>query len=487
MHQGNLKRNYFFQLIYEFFRFATPLITAPYISRILGAEGVGIYSYTASILAYFSMFAALGTSAYGARTIAQCRDDEKALSKTFWEIEIMTMFTSMVSIMMWIIWSFIATEYNIYFFVLTPHLFASMFNIVWFYRGLEKQGRVVGRDIFFKCIGIAYLFLFVKSREDLFSYILVNAIVSCMGSLSMWIYLPKILVKVERKTLSFARHFKETLVYFIPTLSISFYTVLDKTLIGIITQDVRQNGYYEQANKIMKMVKALAITSINSVTTVRNSYLFGKGKIEEAKRRIEHSLNYVLFLGYGAVFGLGGIAKNFVPLFFGEEFEPVITILYFKLPLTLLIGVSNCLGTQYYTPSGRRKDSTKYIIAGSCTNLVMNLLLIPLYGVIGAVVASLIAETTITILYIINCKGFIQFKTIWKCSWKRVFAGIFTMLCVVCIREVLHISLGLLLTIQMITGVSVYLLTLTLLHDSIVYEIRDIGIGMVKKYIFKQK
>jgi len=485
MSQGNLKKNYVYQLLYQFVRYGTPIFTTPYIARVLGSEGVGIYSFTASILAYFSMFAALGTSIYGARTIAQCRDDIDRMTKSFWEIEILTIFTSCISIVAWIVWSSISNNFQLYFFALTPHLFANMFNIVWFYKGLEKVGYVVRRDVFFKILGIVYLFLFVKTKEDLFSYMFVNALISLMGSLSMWIYLPKILTKINIRTLSFGHHLKETIVYFIPTIAVSIYTILDKTLIGIITQDVRQNGYYEQANKIIKMVKSTVIISVNSVITVRSSYLFAGGNNAKVKQMIEHSLNYILFLSVGAVFGLCGIAKNFVPFFLGDGYDSVITLLCFMAPLIILVAISNTMGAQYYTPSGKRRESTKYIIYGSCVNLMANLLLIPRFGTVGAVIATLIAESIISFLYVRNSCGYMSFRKLFGFMWKKILAGGVILAIIVTIR--LHWSGNpiVLLIVQIITGISVYGVLLLLFKDTIAHEIWHVLVKFVKRVRFK--
>lgn len=481
MSQGNLKKNYVYQLLYQFVRYGTPIFTTPYIARVLGAEGVGIYSFTSSILAYFSMFAALGTSIYGARTIAQCRDDRNEMTKNFWEIEILTIFTSSISIAAWLIWSFVSNDFQLYFFALTPHLFANMFNIVWFYKGLERVGYVVRRDIFFKILGICYLFLFVKTKDDLFSYMFVNALISLIGSLSMWIYLHRILVKINIRSLSFLHHMKETIVYFIPTIAVSIYTILDKTLIGVITQDVRQNGYYEQANKIIKMVKSTVIISVNSVITVRSSYLFASGKNDKVKEMMDHSLNYIMFLSIGAMFGLCGIAKNFVPVFLGEGYDSVVILLCCMAPLIVLVGISNTMGAQYYTPIGKRRESTKYIIYGSCFNLLANLLLIPKYGAVGAVVATLFAESIISFLYVKNSCGYMSFKRLIDLMWKKVLAGGVILSVIASIRYYWTGNQILLLFVQIISGAAIYGMLLLLLKDAIAHEIWNNIVKFIKR------
>lgn len=107
MVQTSIKKNYIYNTIYQVLSLITPLITAPYISRVLGSNGVGIYSYTNSIVTYFTLFAALGTASYGQREIAMHRDDPETSSKLFWEIEILSLTTTAVSLIVWIAWIFI--------------------------------------------------------------------------------------------------------------------------------------------------------------------------------------------------------------------------------------------------------------------------------------------------------------------------------------------------------------------------------------------
>ena len=202
------------------------------------------------------------------------------------------------------------------------------------------------------------------------------ALVALLGNVAMWFYLPGFIGRVSWRTLKVRQHCKETLIYFIPTIAASVYTVLDKTLIGLITTDTSENGYYEQATKITNMAKSVTFASLNTLLGSRISLLFAEGRIEEVKSRINFSIDYILFTGVGIWLGIVGVAPRFVPVFFGEGYEPVISLLYCLSPIILIIGVSNCLGAQYYNPAGLRALSAKFIIVGSVINLLLNLILI---------------------------------------------------------------------------------------------------------------
>ncbi len=459
----------------------TPFITAPYVSRVLGADGVGIYSYTSSIMTYFTMFAALGTLSYGEREIAQHRDDKYNCSKLFYEIELMTILTSTVCIIIWVIVIIASTDYRYYFLALLPLLFGTMFDVSWFYTGLERISYTVILNSICKILGIVMLFLLVRTKNDLVIYIVIQSSVTLVANLSSWIFLPRFLVKVDLKTLRIGKHFKETLIYFVPTIATSIYTVLDKTLIGIITRDNYQNGYYEQATKIINMVKTAVFVSVNYVMGSRISYLFAQKKYEEIHRRIGRSMDFILLLGFGAVFGILGVAGRFVPIFFGDGYEPVIPLLCLMTPLVLIIGVSNCLGSLYYTPSGQRARSARYIIVGSVVNLCLNLCLIPFWGATGAVFASIIAELTITILYMVNCADYMTVKMLIGYSWKRLVSGVIMLAAIAAFGYFCPASAILVLILQVIIGVCLYFVILLLLKDQMLIELLHMGIDMVKR------
>lgn len=480
MNQPSIKKNYIYSLFYQILIMVTPFITAPYIARILGADGVGIYSYTQSYVTYFSMFAALGTASYGSREIARCRNDKEEYTKKFWEIELMSVFTTLSCMMMWVVLIIFSSKYRIYFIALVPTLFATMFDISWFYIGHEKISYTVFWNSLCKIIGVISIFLLIKSKDDLVLYIFLNSTILMVGNLSMWIFLPKMLVKVYPKNFKFKQHFRETLVYFIPTIATTVYTVLDKILIGAITHNDFQNGYYEQATKIINMAKAVVFVSVNSVMSSRISYLFYENKIKEIKARIEKSINFILLLGFAVAFGIVAVAKDFVPVFFGEGYEPVICLLYWMSPLVLIIGVSNCLGSQYYTPAGLRAQSSKYIIMGAIINLIVNLVMIPVLGTVGAVIGSIVAELTISIMYFRNCNGYLNIYQVLKCGYKKLFAGM-VMLAFVKLVSRCGLSGIILVEAEVITGASVYFLILYILKDEMLKE----AFSMIKGTVFK--
>lgn len=463
--QPSIKKNFILKNLYELLAIATPLITAPYVSRVLGADGVGVYSYAQSCITYFTMFAVLGTNSYGMREIARCRNDKEEYSRKFWEIELLTVFTSTICIIAWLVLTIFSGSYKPYFIALIPILFASMFDISWFYTGHERVGYTVFWNAVCKISGLICIFTFIKSRSDLVLYIFLNSVIMMLGNLSMWVFLPKMLVKINFKQLNIKQHFKETLIYFIPTIATSIYTVLDKTLIGVITNDSYQNGYYEQATKIINIAKTVCFAALNSVMSARISFLFAEHRIDEIKIRIKNSLNLILFLSFGAMFGIIAIADEFVPLFFGKGYEPVVNLLIFMTPLIPIIGISNCIGTHYYAPIGKTKIASYYMIAGSVCNLLLNILLIPKLGAKGAVIGSIGAELIITILFVQFDNGYVTWRDLLYASWKKIIAGMIMLLGIMLFKNLIEVAGIVGLFLRVLFGATLYMFVLLILRD----------------------
>lgn len=477
----SLKKNYIYSLSYQILNLITPLITAPYVARVLGADGVGIYSYTASIMMYFTMFGALGTMNYGTREMARLRDDKKKMSNAFWGIVSITCISSLICLLCWLILIYESTTYKYYFWALTPLLFATMADISWFYTGIEKVSYTVIRNTICKFIGIALLFIFVKQKEDLFLYMIMNSVIQLVGNLSMWTYLPKLIDGIKISQLNLLYHLKETMSYFVITIAISLYTVLDKVLIGFITNDNFQNGYYEQATKIINIAKTISFAALNSIMIARLSYLFKEKKYDEIHKKIAESLDCILIVSWGCIFGIIAVAKDFVPIFFGPGYEPVKFMLCLMAPLIFVISLSTCLGSHYYLPAGMINKSTRMTIYGSILNLCINLLLIPKLGAVGAIIGTLIGESFISFIYVYNAGSYMSYGLIWAKSYKRIFAGCIMVLWGVLFSNNVGVHSFIMLFAQIFSCAIIYALILLLLKDEMANKFIQMALLKLRK------
>ena len=480
MKETSIKKSIIYNIIYQILLFLIPVIVTPYVFRVIGVQGIGIYSYTLSIQTFFSLFAALGTISYGKRQISRNRDDIKTRSKLFWEIESLTIITSVFCMLLWLIFMKIANQYETIYLILSLNLLTVMFDISWFYAGLEKFKIIVLSNSIFKIIGMILVFLFIKKPSDLNLYILLTCLTALFSNLTMWLYLRKYIIWVKIEFRNIFRHFNEILIYFIPTIATSIYTVFDKTLIGLISNKSSENGYYEAAIKVIHMLQAITFIPINNVLESRIAYLFKKNKLSEIRDRINKSIDYILLIGVGLSFGIMALANKFIIYYFGTSYKPAILLLQVMSPLIIIIGISNCLGAQYYTPAGLRKKSAVFIIIGSITNLILNLLLIPKFFSLGAAIATIIAELLITILYIKNSNNYITFKNLFKLCYKRIIAGSIMCFVIILLNKFIIYNLVDLL-LEVICGILVYLISLIVLKDSIVNKYYDMIISRLRR------
>jgi O-antigen/teichoic acid export membrane protein len=301
------------------------------------------------------------------------------------------------------------------------------------------------------------------------------------------------LVKVPIKTLSIKRHIVPTLKLFIPTIALSIYKVLDKTLIGLlvpgtvdststeivngietsVSTTIRvadlENGYYEQADKLVRLCLGV-ITALGTVMSPRNSNLFEEGKEELVIENIQKSCRFVFFLGIPIMLGLCGTASNVVPWFFGDGYDKVIDLIYLFSPLVLIIGLSNVFGLQYLIPKGKDNQFTISIVVGALVNLTFNFILIPKYYSYGAVIGSVIAEGAILVTQMIFMRKEIKAFPILKTIWKYVIGGMIMFGIVYYLGNFVFKSSILFSICLIFIGILIYFLVLLLLKDSLLYN-----------------
>lgn len=397
--EKSIKKNYIFNLSYQILLLITPLITTPYVSRILGADGIGTVSYAESIVSYFVLFATMGITTYGQREISYVQQSVEKRSAVFWNTKILEFVTSGIMLIVYLIFALFQKNALIYI-ILSCNIIAVFFDISWFFQGLEEFGKIVLRNVIFKFINIAYIFTVVRTKDDLILYVVGLTVFSVLSNISLWVYLPKYIIKVDRTDLHPFKDFKVVIGLFVPTIAIQVYTVLDKTMIGIITQDSFENGYYEQAIKISRMVLTV-VTALGTVMIPRIGYYFKEDNKEKIRDLMYRGYQFVWFLGIPLCFGLVMASSNFVPWFFGDGYDKVADLLKVLAFLILAIGINNVTGMQYLIPTGREKLFTTTVLIGAGVNFCLNAILIAFFQSEGAAIASVIAESTIAVVQII--------------------------------------------------------------------------------------
>lgn len=400
-----ITRNYIFNLIYQIFLIIIPIITTPYISRVLFSDGVGKYSFSASIVNYFTLFAAFGFSYYAQREIAKHNGDKYEQSKVFWEVLILKTFTTLISLCVYLILIFsnALQNYNLLLLILTINIISVALDSSYMLQGNEDFQKIIPVNLIIRILGIISIFLFVKSPEHVWLYTAINAISGILSNIILWCYLPKYLVKVDVKSLNIKKHFIPALRLFVPTIAVSVYTLLDRTLIGLMLPAETADsmvGFYDSAEKIAKMALTV-VTSLSAVMIPNNAKYFAQKDYKKVNKNIETAVKFSVFLGFPIMFGLMGIASNFVPWFFGPGYEYCINLLSVLSVLVLSIGLNNVFGIQYLIPTDKENIFTLSVFIGAVINFTLNILTIPRYGAMGAAVSTVIAETVILIFQMI--------------------------------------------------------------------------------------
>lgn len=463
MKDKNVKKNYLYNLIYQLLVMFIPLLTTPYLSRVLGSENIGIYSYTLSITTYFILFGSLGVSMYGQREIAYNQDNKYKVSKIFKEIFFLRLITLLFSIIIFYVVFCLNGEYKIYYFIFLFEIIATIFDISWFFQGIEEFKKTVIRNILVKLISLFCIFTFVKTNMDLDKYILIYVLSILFGNLSLWIYVPKYIVKVRFKDLNIFKHFRPTIAIFIPQIAIQIYTVLDKTMLGTIIIDKSEVGYYEQAQKIIKLLMAIA-TSLGTVMMPRIANTFAKGDFKKLKEYMNNSFCFIALLTYPLMFGIISISYKFVPLFFGEGFDKVAPLICIISPIIVFIGLSNVTGTQYLLPTNQHKKFTLSVVCGALINFFLNLILIKKFNSIGASLATVIAEFFVVVIQFYLIRNEIKIINIIKLSYKYFISSIIMFIVSVLVGNYINNYL-LSIIIQVICSGIIYFIALIILKD----------------------
>ena len=461
----NVKRNYIYNLFYQILTLIVPLITTPYLARILEADGVGTISYAESIVSYFVLFAALGVATYGQREISYIRDSVEDRSRVFWETQLFKIITTAVVSVLYILFALFAIDGDLswLYVVYALQVVSVAVDIVWFFQGLEEFGKIVLRNVIVKLLTIVFVFTVVKTKDDLIYYVLCNAVANFVSAFAMWSYLPKYVKRIPIKGLKPFRNLKVILGLFIPTIAIQIYTVLDKTMIGLITQDTVQNGYYEEAIKIARMALTV-VTALGTVMIPRIGYHFEKGETETVKEYMYRSYRFVWLLAIPLCLGLIMISENFVHWFLGEGFDGVIPLMKILSLLILAIGINTVTGNQYLIPTKREKPYTATVIIGAGVNFTFNLFLIYFFGSIGAAMASVLAETIIAIIQLVIVRKELSIWKIVRSSVKYWIAG-GLMVAVLCFENAYFTSSILNTCIMIVSGAAVYFAVLLISRD----------------------
>lgn len=389
--KNSIKRNLGYQTIYQILNTCLPLITAPYLARILGAENLGIYSFVTSISSFFALLAMLGIANYGTRSIAECGNDKVRVTITFKEIYTIQLFMSVLCTVLYIEYAFLlGVDNRIIVLLQGIAVLACAFDINWLFFGLEEFKLTVIRNMVIRVSTVALMLIIVKNENHLWIYTLLMASSTLISNLVLWFYLPERITNAHIDREKIKRHFKPIAMLFVPLLAMSVYHLMDKAMLGWLST-YEESGYYYNADKIINIPVGILL-GVGTVMLPRITALVNSGKKQEADGLFLKTVEVLIVVSTAISFGIAAISNEFIPFFFGEGYDSCVLLTIVLCPVLIIKALSLTIRNVYLVPNHKDKYYIQSVVAGAIINTIINYLLIPRLNAMGAVIGTLVAE-----------------------------------------------------------------------------------------------
>lgn len=395
MSMKSIKKNFFYLSAYKMLEMLLPMITSPLLSRRLGAEALGTYTYVYSIVSFFVTVAELGVYRYGMREIAKVRDNEKTLNQTYSDIYMTHAFNGGCVAAIYFLYVILFADHKVYALILGVTILGNMLDNAFLYVGIENVKAVSVRDGIVKIAAFILILILVRTPDDLMKYALLMVATSFFGKLWGLIHARKYVKFVKPDLMNCKLHYKPMAILMIPAVAAIIYQAMDKIMIGAI-YNYKDVGYYECASKAL--IPRNIISALGTVLCPRIANLYADRKRKEAIGLFENSMKISLVASYAFMFGISAIAKEFAPWFWGVDFS-VCSELLIGLSISIpLWCIGEVIRNQFLLPTGRDNEYMLAFVMGVVVNAIANILLIPGYGAIGAILATLLAELVMSLV-----------------------------------------------------------------------------------------
>lgn len=391
-----IKKNFIYNSLYQILAVILPLVTSPYLSRTLGSEGLGIYSYTYSIAYYFVLCSMLGVNNYGSRAVAVARSDQAKLRNVFWSIWFLQLSLTLICLLVYFVYSFFCSMNVVYALIWIPYVLSAGIDINWLFFGLEQFKLTVIRNFVVKVSTFILTFIFVRGDYALRNYLILMSLSFLASVIALWPYVLKHIKPVRVELSDIVSHIKPDIVLFVPVIAVSFYTVLDKVMLGAIA-GMNDAGIFDNSLKVAQMPFSF-ITALGTVMLPHASNQISLGNRSSVTATASSSMWVALLLSSAFSFGLAAITPEFVPVFFGGGFEAckiVLPVLVIEMPF---MAWANVIRTQWLIPNNRDRVYVSSVIVGAVVNLLLNVLLLSRLGALGAAISTLFAEISVCVV-----------------------------------------------------------------------------------------
>lgn len=464
-------RNYLYNIGYQVLAIIVPLITSAYVSRVLRPEGVGANAFTNSIIQYFILFASMGIGYYGNRQIAYVRDNRTEMAKAFWEIQIVKTIMTLASIIAFEIFLIFYTRQFNYMLAQSLNLIAVAFDISWFYEGVENFKVTVLKNSLVKIVSMIAIFIFIKGSNDVILYIVVLALSTLLGNLTLWPDIYRDLPRIKIKSLNPLIHFLPMVELFIPQIATQIYVQLNRTMLGVMINETA-SGYYQYSDNLIKLILAL-VTATGTVMLPHVANAVSRGDMEKVNQMLYKSFDFVSAIAIPMMFGLAAISLTLAPKYYGPGYGPVGPAMMIESIVILMIAWSNALGVQYLLPIHHQKQFTISVTVGALINIILNFPLIHFYGLNGAMWSTVLSEIGVTMYQLIAVRGLLSYRILFSSLWKYIISGVVMFLPVFWMNTHLKDS-WLMMGLEVIIGIVIYAIMILLLKAPIVDEAKKL-------------
>ena len=398
----SLKVNFIMNTILTMSAFIFPLISFPYVSRILLPEGTGKVSFATSLISYFVMFAQLGIPTYGVRACAKVRDDKRLLSKTAHELLTINLVMTAISyaaLAVALIFVPRLREDRLLYIVVSATVFFTSIGMEWLYKALEQYTYIAVRSIIFKAVALVAMFVLVHEKEDYVIYGGISILASSASYVMNFFHARKYIYMRPMGRLDLRPHLKAVMVFFAMSCASTIYTHLDTVMLGFMDTDTTV-GYYNAAVRIKNILVSI-VTSLGTVLLPRAAYYVEHKLWDEFRDISRKAMNFTLAAATPMMLYFILFAQDGIFLLSGEEYAGSILPMQLAMPTLLFIGMSNIFGIQILVPMGKETWVLGSIICGAVVDTVLNVTLIPPFGAAGAAAANMIAEFTVMLVQIV--------------------------------------------------------------------------------------
>lgn len=474
-------KNYILYLLYQISLMLLPLVTIPYITRVLGSEGIGTYAFVDSLANIFLIVGSLGVFRYGKREIAYVRDSFEQRSRVFWEIFLFRVISFSLTLLVYLLYVLFMVKSNkIIYLIFSFTIINYAIGNSWLFSGMEDFQKWVSRSFIVKIVCVACVFLFVKTSADLWKYCFIYGFSDFLSALVLWLYTPKYIKFVKVGIKDALKHFKPICALFIPQMSNSFYFILDRFLLGILAS-VAEVSFYALSLRVVKITTTL-VTSLSFVTQPRVSNIFAKGDMEKIKDYTYKTFDFSSFLAIPIGLGIFAIAPEFVPWFFGKEFFKIIPVISIISIVAIPMAWASILGEQLMVSIKKEKEYSISLVIAAAACIITNLALIPLYKSVGSGIALVVSLTLLVISQIYMLRDFLSIKKLFKNTWQHLTASVIFMV----IDRIIgiHMGIGCITTmVQFFAGFTIYMLVLYIMKCETIYLIFDKLKELAERYL----